>query len=354
MKSTFKVMTVLSALSFMAGCPDKGSSNNSNNNVTIAGINSNGQCTQQVVNSYRSIQNQGVYGYNTKNECNNLLSLISDKSCQAQDYNQVYTISYSQVQNICQAALNNNNGGNNGNVNPINPIQQPVQGMKNFTCQLIVKSGAAAGDTGVMNVAVPTNGGTANVFAYVLQSKKFLGIFNVQTMKMSNKFGKMELIYKAASAGDGDRLTLSATGIGGIVNASVTGFAGSQTTLEIGPKDEFSEGTYVNLTCASSDTSNPGNTFQGSKYDCRGRKTLGQKITEIRNSSSLDSLVNDGLEIAPLVFAESDAAQSSVRFTSEEGDYRVQATANMSTAVQVNVKNSLERYSLSTNCRINN
>jgi len=352
MKSAFKAITVISALGLMAGCPDKGSSNNANNNVTIAGINSNGQCTQQVINSYRLIQTQGVYGYNTRNECNNLLSLIADRSCQAQEYNQTYTISYSQVQNICQAALSSGNNG--GVINPGNPIQQPVQGMKNFSCQLIVKNGAAAGDTGVMNVAVPTSGGTANVFAYVMQSKKFLGIFNMQTMKSSNKFGKMELIYKASNGVEGDRLTLSASGIGGVVNAAVTGFAGSQTTLEIGPKDEFSEGTYVNLSCVSAETSNPGNTFQGSKYECRGRKTLGQKITEIRNSSSLDLLVNEGLEIAPLVYAEADAGQSAVRFTSEEGDYRVQATTNMSTAVQMNVKNSLDRYSLSTNCRITN
>ena len=392
MKTSLKTVFLLSAVTVLSGCPDSGGSKG-NAGAANAAVHA-GQCNYDVTSAYNNIRNSGSYGnyQYVKQECNRLQSLLGANTCDmpvnygynsgypnGMGYNNGYNngypnnntntapvpttkVSFADVQSICTAATNGTQPNPNY-PNPTIPGQpgnpgQPMAGMKNFSCRLQVRNGSASGDTGPMSIPVAAGGGQYDIFAYVVKSKKILNIFNYTGVSTSQRFGKMKLAYLPANGLEGDRMELRATGVDGYKNASIMGFAGQEMSLEIALKDEFSEGTYMYLSCVSSDATNPGPMISnGSKYACRGEEKQGSRVQKINYANDLSDLLNEGLSLTRKLYVQGEGSglgsQGSVQMNYDmDIDSTINARSYLGTSTQFTASDVNSGQSVKMNCRI--
>jgi len=290
MKTSFKVLTVISAMAVLSGCPDKGGGQSAPAAVTISGISGNGECTQTAANTYEFIRNSSNYTdlQQVKNACSSLVSLIGTQTCRITNMNAI--VSMADVQYKCNMA--NGVGGNINNPYPNQPgypgqsgyPNQPIQNvpnvpMKNLVCSIDVASGAAAGSVSNMPVQVFANGADLNLYADMQNTKSYLGGFvNFTRYFRSEKLALLKLKFKAGNSLNADTLTLSADLRNG-KTASVTGFAGSEVRIEITPDSE--QDTSLVVSCSGQDNFNVGPAINGANLRCSVKENDNGKVTNV-------------------------------------------------------------------------
>lgn len=403
MKTSLKTVFLLSAVTVLSGCPDSGGSKGNAGPVTTA-VHA-GQCNYDVISAYNNIRNSETYGnYQYLNqECTRLQNLLGVNTCDmpintgynngynngypnGNGYNNGYnngypgynngypngttttvqapmtTISFADVQSICTAAASGSQPGPTYPTptipgQPTNP-NQPIAGMKNFSCRLEVRNGSSYGDTGSMNIPIPQGGGQYDVFANVIKNKSIMKFFNYTSFSTSIKFGKMKVVYLPANSLEGDRMELRAIGIDGYKNASIMGFAGQEVSLEVTPKDEFSQGTYMHLSCVSTDATNPGPMISnGSKYACRGEEKQGSRVKRIAYVNEISDLINAGLRLTNNLYAQGEVSgmglHGSVSMNYDiDMDSSVNVRSYLGTPVAFSSSDSNYGSSVKVNCRI--
>ncbi len=236
---------------------------------------------------------------------------------------------------------------------------QPVQ-FKNINCRVIARKGETSGDSGMMLVpVVATGGSTVNLYANIVSQKSYLGgIFNTTKVSTSNKLGKVKMTYIPGAGLDADMIKISAEGVDGHIKTSITGYAGSNVDLEISPDSEFSDETYLNVTCRSADASNPGPAVAKTKYTCNGTEKIGsgkessikgkldynaELMGEVYELSQKTNLVTEGSLSTGLGYAQFDTVSTGVL------DSKVRGQANITTAVKYEVEKN--GYALKVSCR---
>ena len=236
---------------------------------------------------------------------------------------------------------------------------QPVQ-FKNINCRVIARKGETSGDSGMMLVpVVATGGSTVNLYANIVSQKSYLGgIFNTTNMSTSNKLGKVKMTYIPGAGLDADMIKISAEGVDGHIKTSITGYAGSNVDLEISPDSEFSDETYLSVTCRSADASNPGPVDAKTKYTCTGTEKIGsgkessikgkldynaELMGEVYEMSQKTNLVTEGSLSTGLGYAQFDTVSTGVL------DSKVRGQANITTAVKYEVEKN--GYALKVSCR---
>jgi hypothetical protein len=311
MKTSFKVISVLSALAVLSGCPDKGGGGGQTAVAvpTGVGINSNGTCTQEA-----TIVANNIVLRNSLNECSRLQTILGSQSCQATlaGTNQPFTLSYgnAEIQSRC-------NGNPNQNGYPVAsgyPINQPYQGSvptagypnqpgypqqnpgvatKNVICSIDVASGSAAGTISNMPVQVFANGSSLRLYANMQNTKTYLGgIINYTRYFSSEKLALLGLKYKGGSASMADTLTLSADLRNG-KSVSATSFAGSEVRIEIA--GETDNETSLVVSCVGQDQFNAGPVRGVEKVRCAVKENDNGKLTNATFLNSVDDLVSSGI-----------------------------------------------------------
>ncbi len=239
---------------------------------------------------------------------------------------------------------------------------QPVQ-FKNINCRVIARKGETSGDSGMMLVpVVATGGSTVNLYANIVSQKSYLGgIFNSTKVSTSTKLGKVKMTYIPGAGLDADMIKISAEGVDGHIKTSITGYAGSNVDLEISPDSEFSDETYLSVTCRSADASNPGPAIAKTKYSCSGSEKIGsgkessikgkldynaELMGEVYKLSRKTNLVTEGSLSTGLGYAQFDTVSTGVL------DSKVRGQANITTAVKYEVEKN--GYALKVSCRPTN
>ncbi len=354
--STIKAVTILSALGLFAGCPDKGGSKSAPAAVTVAGIQGNGECTQNVINAYNYIRNNSANPSNQslRTACGDLSNLIGGQTCRNTQQNNI--IALADVQQTCNIA-NGTNGSNNGYPNQPYPTQpgypQPIQNvaMKNLVCSIDMNSGSAAGTISNMPVQVFANGANLRLYANMNNSKSYLGgLINVNRTFSSEKLALLGLKFKAGSGSTGDTLTLSADLRNG-KSATVTGYAGSEVRIEIAADSDSD--TSVIVSCTGQDNFNPGSAGAGANIKCSGTEVDGSKTTKINFINPVSDLITSG--IFPSLSSDlalegngQSVLSATVRPVLAMESYK----AVTSTVSPSSISIKSPGYSLSTNCNL--
>lgn len=368
---TLKTTTalVLSVLAFSACDKDKGKNNNTP--IAVPGV------TAQAYNDYNHMgesctvntNNYVCTAYNRStgtisfDSLNTLCNLLMDES-------RNLNIAFSTRQLIRQRQcghMNNgygynngmNNGFNNSGINNGTIMNDPS--MKDVACQLYVQKGDRIGDTGLMNVKVQENNGNGvNIFAFINHQiqKRFLGIFNFNANIVSNseKLAKVKM-YLTKQPGKADMIKLEATGVDGDISASVTGYAGSETRLEIASQNEYSDATKLVISCKASSATNIGTAIPAQRYRCVGLEKNGKVETRINDHISYteDSMNSSySLTNAVKLHTEGNLAtdQGSVileQIARYSSDSSVSTKANITTPTSISVKRA--GYSLKVDCK---
>lgn len=374
MKASFglsiKVISVLTAMTVFSGCPDKGGGG-AQPAVTIAGVNSNGECSPEAANAYTFIRNSG-YGTDVqqiRNACTNLTNLIGGQACrianqypnqyqnqypnQNQFQNQNAMISFADVQYKCNAATVGN-GNNQGYPQPGYPGQtQPIQNVptKNVVCSIDLTSGSAAGTISNMPVQVFANGGEYRLYANMQNTKSYLGGFiNYTKYFSSEKLALLKLRFKAGGVNVADTLTLSADLRNG-KSATATGFAGSEVRIEIAALDESD--TSVIVSCAGQDQFNAGNQMGGDKIRCSVKENNNGKLTNANFINNLSDLIDLGIKpskSSDLVLEGNgqNVMMTSVSPTVADETYKVVTSLVSPSSVKIKASG----YSLDSNCSV--
>ncbi|MES2803755.1 MAG: hypothetical protein V4654_14780 [Bdellovibrionota bacterium] len=254
----------------------------------------------------------------------------------------------------------NNNGGLPGTNVPGTGTGINDPNMKSVSCQLYVKKGNTMGDTGLMNVQVIQNNASGvNIFAFTnaQYKKKFLGFINVQGNKFSNseKLANVKMYY-TKEAGKADMIKLEATGVDGDINASVTGFAGSETKLEIAPQDEYSDATTIGISCVAQGATT-GNAQAYKAYRCKGEEKDGTKVTKIDYASAYnDDIMNQSFDLSKSakLHTEGSLATDAGTATFEQiarysSDSSISTKSNITTPAAVSVRRA--NYKLNVECK---
>lgn len=378
-KLNVKAALVLSLLAFSA-CDKGGGGSSTPQVVGVPGVtlrqynvvagqncNINGDNTYLCTENGRSI---GNIGYSSlQNFCE---VLMND---QANGYVARYTRQM-MYQEQCSGAQNNgfcgagavmqngvcvnNNGNFPGTINPGNGTIINDPNMKSVSCQLYVKKGNTMGDTGLMNVQVIQNNQSGvNIFAFTnaQYKKKFLGFINVQGNKFSNseKLANVKMYY-TKETGKADMIKLEATGVDGELSASVTGFAGSETKLEIAPQDEYSDATTLGISCVAQGATT-GNAQAYKAYRCKGEEKDGTKVTKIDYASPYnDDIMNQSFDLSKSAKLHTegslatDAGTATFEQIARYGiDSSVSTKSNITTPSSVSVRRA--NYKLNVECK---
>ncbi len=378
-KLNVKAALVLSLLAFSA-CDKGGGGSSTPQVVGVPGVtlrqynvvagqncNVNGDNTYVCTENGRSI---GNIGYSSlQNFCE---ILMND---QANGYVARYTRQM-MYQEQCSGAQNNgfcgagavmqngvcvnNNGNFPGTINPGNGTIINDPNMKSVSCQLYVKKGNTMGDTGLMNVQVIQNNQSGvNIFAFTnaQYKKKFLGFINVQGNKFSNseKLANVKMYY-TKETGKADMIKLEATGVDGELSASVTGFAGSETKLEIAPQDEYSDATTLGISCVAQGATT-GNAQAYKAYRCKGEEKDGTKVTKIDYASPYnDDIMNQSFDLSKSAKLHTegslatDAGTATFEQIARYGiDSSVSTKSNITTPSSVSVRRA--NYKLNVECK---
>ncbi len=378
-KLNVKAALVLSLLAFSA-CDKGGGGSSTPQVVGVPGVtlrqynvvagqncNVNGDNTYVCTENGRSI---GNIGYSSlQNFCE---VLMND---QANGYVARYTRQM-MYQEQCSGAQNNgfcgagavmqngvcvnNNGNFPGTINPGNGTIINDPNMKSVSCQLYVKKGNTMGDTGLMNVQVIQNNQSGvNIFAFTnaQYKKKFLGFINVQGNKFSNseKLANVKMYY-TKETGKADMIKLEATGVDGELSASVTGFAGSETKLEIAPQDEYSDATTLGISCVAQGATT-GNAQAYKAYRCKGEEKDGTKVTKIDYASPYnDDIMNLSFDLSKSAKLHTegslatDAGTATFEQIARYGiDSSVSTKSNITTPSSVSVRRA--NYKLNVECK---
>lgn len=378
-KLNVKAALVLSLLAFSA-CDKGGGGSSTPQVVGVPGVtlrqynvvagqncNVNGDNTYVCTENGRSI---GNIGYSSlQNFCE---VLMND---QANGYVARYTRQM-MYQEQCSGAQNNgfcgagavmqngvcvnNNGNFPGTINPGNGTIINDPNMKSVSCQLYVKKGNTMGDTGLMNVQVIQNNQSGvNIFAFTnaQYKKKFLGFINVQGNKFSNseKLANVKMYY-TKETGKADMIKLEATGVDGELSASVTGFAGSETKLEIAPQDEYSDATTLGISCVAQGATT-GNAQAYKAYRCKGEEKDGTKVTKIDYASPYnDDIMNQSFDLSKSAKLHTegslatDAGTATFEQIARYGiDSSVSTKSNITTPSSVSVRRA--NYKLNVECK---
>lgn len=378
-KLNVKAALVLSLLAFSA-CDKGGGGSSTPQVVSVPGVtlrqynviagqncNINGDNTYTCTENGRSI---GNIGYSSlQNFCEILMN----------DQTNGYVARYTRQmmhQEQCSGAQNNgfcgagavmqngvcvnNNGNFPGTINPGNGTVINDPNMKSVSCQLYVKKGNTMGDTGLMNVQVIQNSQSGvNIFAFTnaQYKKKFLGFINVQGNKFSNseKLANVKMYY-TKEAGKADMIKLEATGVDGELSASVTGFAGSETKLEIAPQDEYSDATTLGISCVAQGATT-GNAQAYKAYRCKGEEKDGTKVTKIDYASPYnDDIMNQSFDLSKSAKLHTegslatDAGTAMFEQIARYGiDSSVSTKSNITTPSSVSVRRA--NYKLNVECK---
>ncbi len=290
LKSSFQVVSALTALVVFSGCPSSGGGGKAEKPpaVTVSGIQGNGECTADTLTAYNFIRSNG---YNTqayaqvRSECARLTSLLGSQSCRVTNQNTV--IQVADVQYQCSQA-NGSTGTitNPGTTNPNIPT-------KNVLCSIDLTSGSAAGSIANMPVQVFANGGDYRLYANMQNTKTYWGGFvNYTRYFSSEKLATLKLKFKTGSATAADTLTLSADLKYGKM-ASATGFAGSEVRIEI--LGETEQDTSLIVSCIGQDQFNAGPSLNGSNIRCSMNENDNGKKSSIKFINSVSDLENLGI-----------------------------------------------------------
>lgn len=376
-KLNVKAALVLSLLAFSA-CDKGGGGSSAPQVVSIPGVTLRqynivqGQnCNINGDNTYTCTENGRSMGNIAYNSLQNFCEILMND--QANGYVARFT-RQSIYQEQCSGAQNNgfcgngavmqngvcvnNNGSFPGTINPGTVINDP--NMKTVSCQLYVKKGATIGDTGLMNVQVIQNSASGvNIFAFTNHQiqKKFLGIFHFNANKFSNseKLAKVKMYY-TKEAGKADMIKLEAMGVDGELSASVTGFAGSETKLEIAPQDEYSDATTIGISCVAQGATT-GNAQAYKAYRCKGEEKDGTKVTKIDYASPYnDDIMNQTFDLSKSAKLHTegslttDAGTATFEQIARYGiDSSVSTKSNITTPSAVSVRRA--NYKLNVECK---
>lgn len=196
------------------------------------------------------------------------------------------------VNGVCQ------NGGQIITQPILQPINGPQAGYKNLKCSLVVKKENAMTVAGAesFDVIVAENGTPQPLISLMeAYSEKKVWIFNGYKYKRfdSSRLAKIEVSYNSAkTAQDSDLLTLKVKTNDGLISSMASGYAGSETRLEILPQEGSEDlDLQVSVSCVASQAKL--STTPKTKYACKGLEKVAGKTTEINYSSALTEAISN-------------------------------------------------------------
>jgi hypothetical protein len=359
MKTSLKVLTILSTMAMLTGCPSSGGGGGDTTTTTgvaTTGIQSNGECTPDASAAYLFIRNSQTYTdvQQIKTACANLTTLIGTQTCRITNQNLV--ASSTDTQYKCNVA----NGVSNPTTNPYpgypnqggypNQPGQTIQ-TKNFVCNIEVSNGSAAGSVMAMPVQVFANGADLRLYANMQNTKSYLGGFFRYTKYFSSeKLAALKLKFKPGTGSAADTVTLSAN-LGNGKSASVSGFAGSELRIEITP--DYENDTMLNVSCAGQDNFNPGLAVNGSNVKCLIREDNNGRKTSVMVLKPISEFENS--EIQPirksnLTLTSAAANTLSTSVSPSVGYESYHLSSGLTTPTTVKIRTS--GYSLDSNCSL--
>jgi hypothetical protein len=335
-------VAVMSTLT-LTGCPGGGGSSNNNTAVGVGQLNA-GSCTIQT-NSYSCTQTLNGVVINTP-----VVSYISQQDlCAKINDNYSYTNKDPRGQVVAQEWRQNYfNTTCQGVVQPNNP-NQPGMGMKNFTCQLSVKKGNMISEGQPQQLSLSQYYRRAAIPAYAMRVKNNGWFQTSSWVRVAN----LNVEYSPALAGTTamDQLKMSVGGIDGDISASVTGFAGGETRIEIQPQDSEDGQTTLIATCSSADAMQRGPVGAMGAYQCVGSETADGRTKQINYVNQLSDVVTTGISISNAVFVQGDQG-SGVSFTQATNRYddsTVTLRSNLSAPTSIAIEKL--SYSLKVKCQ---
>lgn len=233
--------------------------------------------------------------------------------------------------------------------------------MKNVVCQLYIEKDGRIGDTGLLDVKVQQNNKSGvNIFAFTNHEirKTFLGIFHYggNIVSTSEKMAKVKMYY-TKETGKADMIKLEVTGVDNNLSATVTGFAGSDTKLEIAPQDQYSDATKLSISCKSAQAVTTGSAAAYKAYRCKGVEKDGSVVTEIVSADPYDdSLMNQALRVSKSTklyteggLATNEGTASFEQLARHGIDSSVTTKANVTTPSAISVRRP--NYRLDVECK---
>jgi hypothetical protein len=329
MKTAFKLSFIITTSVLLSACPKKGGSDAPPPEpLPVApGIKANSsECIDETIEVYNKILNGGPQNWGTAQDCRRLQVLLPTQSCTTPAGRTTKSpISYVDVQATCQTAINNENSGGTGGDIGNNPTLQPIKGMRNFRCQLVATAGERYGDSGLMNVALPPEGGEAEIFSYMNKGGRL-----INWSLPSTRFGRVKLAYSKNVPNLGERMTLSIVSESKNALAKVSGHPARPLKLIMSNQDVYGDSNLaIEIRCQGIDAVSSPERVQGDKYRCLGERLADNKKTPIRNSTPLANIMNEGVEIADgLYFGSANYdSQNEVLMSASSGGYSIEAIA---------------------------
>jgi hypothetical protein len=206
---------------------------------------------------------------------------------------------------------------------------------------------------------IANNASGVNMFAFTntQYQKKFLGIFNVSgnVSSHSEKLAKVKMYY-TTSAGKADMIKLEAIGVDGNLSASVTGYAGSETALEIAPEVEVDDVTKLLVTCKSNQATSTGNMASLKSYRCKGEEKSGSTVTKIDYASPYnEDIMNQTYDLGKSAKLRTEGSLSTDagvvsygQFANHSTELSVMTKANVTTPSAISVRRN--GYRLDVKC----
>ena len=204
---------------------------------------------------------------------------------------------------------------------------------------------------------LPANGGNVVLFANGIKNRKIWNIINTSyPIRLADV--KMEYIPAlTASTHSMDQIRMSVSNIDNDISASVIGYAGSDTRIEINPQDADTEQTELIASCKSLDALvKPTATVLVGEYACAGIEKSNGKVTKINYVNKISDVVSTGISITNSVFVQGQDSttmdQGAASFSQNTNGFE-ESTVVLKSAMLAPTSISIDKlsYSLKVKCQ---
>lgn len=231
--------------------------------------------------------------------------------------------------------------------------------LKTFECLLQVRKGNNTFPGEAQQFQLPSTGTGHNpitLFANGMRNRKIWGGLLNTTQMIRLATVKMDYIPAlTANPNSMDQIRMSVSNVDGNVSASVTGFAGADTRIEIIPQETFeSDQTELIASCRSLDAvAKP--VVASDKYHCVGAERTNGKTVQINYVNQISDVVNSGISITNSVFVQGEESATmsagAVSFTQTPSGID-DSTVNLKSTLSAATSLTIEKldYSLKVKC----
>lgn len=234
---------------------------------------------------------------------------------------------------------------------PTGPIT-PIEGFKNFTCQLQTRNGNSVYQGQPEQLILSKNGDIREIALRAFVSKcNWLGC-----AQYPRTIGKLKVKFDAALTGSSsamDKLTLSVENLDQDITTSVSGYAGSETKIEITPEDSESDRSTVIVSCRGTDSFVRSQIASNGLFQCKGEERVRGAKKSFNFTNQLSDVINSGISVTNSVFVQGsgDEVNYSQSLVNGYDDATVNLKSNLSSASSIRIEKLSSNYILKLDCQ---